>query len=348
MQKKLMTALSLLAAVFVVQAAPEKTQIMLADPTVARFDGKYYLLGTENAAISATPGVPASGRAIFPMYVSDDLTNWKLAATPLGDGRLLAKDEAFGKQHFWAPQLVARDGKYYLAYTSDFHMGLAVADRPEGPFRPYVEYPRQPGQMIDPFVLQDDDGKVYIFYSCCNVKGTAVCELSPDLRRFVGEPVRCVCNDQPWEHLPLEPKYEEINRKYNYGEWQRFCCGVGVTEGPTVIKRHGKYVLFYSANDFRSPDYCVGVAVADHPKGPWKKLQDAAVISRKVTGLGGSGHGDVFFDGDGAMWYVFHAHNSDIRVSPRRTGIIRLNETLGADGSPRYAADPSSLRLLKQ
>ena len=112
------------------------------------------------------------------------------------------------------------------------------------------------------------------------------------------------------------------------------------------MKRHGKCVLFYSANDFRSPDYCVGAAVSDHPLGPWKKLQTGAVLSREHTGLNGTGHGDVFFGQDGNLWYVFHAHNSGIRVSPRRTGVIRLVETVGEDGYPRYAADPLSMRLL--
>lgn len=53
----------------------------------------------------------------------------------------------------------------------------------------------------------------------------------------------------------------------------------------------------------------------------------------------------MFLDDAGAMWYVFHAHHSGIRVNPRRTGVIRLAETVGADGCPRYEADPQSMRL---
>lgn len=319
-----------------------RAEILLADPTIAHLGDRYYLLGTENG-LGARPGTKASGKAVFPMYVSQDLVTWRLADTPNGEGRLLARTDAFGGGNFWAPQLFARAGRYFLAYTADFHWGLAVTERPEGPFKPYVEFPRQKEQTIDPFVFQDADGRVYAYYSCGNLCGTVGVELSSDLRSFAGTPVRCVTNDRDWERLPLDASAKAVNRRAGKDE---FLCGVGYTEGPTVIRRHGKYVLFYCANDFRSPDYCVGVAVASRPLGPWRKVGDGPVLSRAVTGFGGTGHGDAFVGPDGAVWYVFHAHHSGLRVSPRRTGVIRLNERLDDDGFPRYEADVESMRLL--
>lgn len=316
-----------------------RAEVLLADPSVFHENGVYYLVGTEG-------GSPKCSDAVFPVYESKDLRAWRLCETPAGCSRLLPLAEAFGGRHFWAPQLFRRDGRFYFAYTADFHWGIATADGPRGPFRKYVEFPKQARQAIDPFVLQDDDGRVYAYYSCANVGGIACVELSADLRRFVSEPVRCIRCDQPWERLPLEPRYEELNRRFGYGEWERFHAETGTTEGPTVLKRHGKYVLFYSANDFRSPDYCVGVAVADAPRGPWRKLQAGPALWREQSGLNGTGHGDAFVDRDGALWYVFHAHNSGIRVSPRRTGIIRLDERVGEDGYPRYEAVPASMVLL--
>ena len=55
-----------------------------------------------------------------------------------------------------------------------------------------------------------------------------------------------------------------------------------------------------------------------------QKAATLSVILREITGLNGSGHGGVFFDRKGMMWYVFHFHNSPERVSPQRTAIIRL------------------------
>ncbi len=319
-------------------------EILLPDPTIFKDTGVYYLTGTENGILD--DGGRASGRTVFPVYESSDLLHWRALVTEDGEGRLLSTNSAFGSVRFWAPQLFRHKGKLCLAYTADMRWGIAVADGIGRPFRPYVDFARRGGQSIDPFVFIDDDGRVYAYFSDSVTLSTAVVELSDDLKRMVGEVTPCVHNDQEWERLPVEERYLRINLERKTGIWDSYISGIGSTEGVTVVKRKGKYVLFYSANDYRSPDYCVGVAVADNPRGPFKKLQSGPVLSRAQTGLNGTGHGDVFFDGVGDMWYVFHAHRSDIRISPRRTGVIRLIETVEKDGYPCYKADEPSMRLL--
>jgi hypothetical protein len=42
-------------------------------------------------------------------------------------------------------------------------------------------------------------------------------------------------------------------------------------EGPFVSRQEGRYWLFYAGNDFSTPSYGIGVAVADHPLGPYAK-----------------------------------------------------------------------------
>jgi len=67
-------------------------------------------------------------------------------------------------------------------------IGVAVADRPEGPFvdalgRPLIDKFRNGAQPIDPFVFRDDDGQHYLYYGGwrhCNVV-----RLSPDLLALV-------------------------------------------------------------------------------------------------------------------------------------------------------------------
>jgi len=316
-----------------------QTDIRLPDPSVFAEDGKYYLIGTEDSLV----GKMDSEFAVFPLFVSSDLATWERADTPNGHARLLARKDAFGKDNFWAPQLFRRAGRYCLAYTSDLRWGIATAERPEGPFMHLMAFPKETGQTIDPFVFQDDDGRVYAYYSGT---GIMVVELKSDLTGVVGTPTNCIRNDRPWERTPLDPSFEVLNRVFETGRWESYCASSYTVEGPTVIKRHGKYVLFYSANDFRSPDYCVCVAVADAPCGPWRKLQETPVIGRKETGYNGTGHGDVFFDAKDAMWYVLHVHDSSVRISPRRTCLIRLKESVGADGYPRYAAETASFRIL--
>jgi beta-xylosidase len=46
-----------------------------------------------------------------------------------------------------------------------------------------------------------------------------------------------------------------------------------VAEGPSVLKHNGLYYLFYTANDFRNPDYAVGYATSSNPLGPWKNMR---------------------------------------------------------------------------
>lgn len=44
-----------------------------------------------------------------------------------------------------------------------FHLGVAVADRPEGPFKPQADHIRG-SYSIDPCVFKDDDGSIYVYF----------------------------------------------------------------------------------------------------------------------------------------------------------------------------------------
>ena len=62
----------------------------------------------------------------------------------------------------------ANEGKYYLVfsakdYNGEFHLGVAIADKPEGPFIPQ-EHPIRGAYSIDPCVFKDDDGTIYCYY----------------------------------------------------------------------------------------------------------------------------------------------------------------------------------------
>lgn len=317
-------------------------EVLLPDPTIFRDGETYYLTGTEHVGATKPKGVDAE--YAFPVLQSTDLENWRPADTGYPCGKALDRKTAFGTKCFWAPQMFKYRNRHYYAYCADFRLAIAAADRLSDGFKAYADFPAKKGQ-IDPFVFVDDDGRAYVYCSNWDLGGIGGAALSDDLRKVVGEWSPCVRNDRPWERLPLEPRYLELNAKFAAKDYEAYNASEGVIEGPTVLKRHGSYVLFYSANDFRSPDYCVGVAVASSPLGPWRKVQDGPVLGREDTGLNGTGHGDVFFKPDGSMWYVFHAHNSAIRIHPRRTGMIRLVETTGADGFPRYSADRMTMTL---
>lgn len=271
-------------------------QIYLADPTIFEDQGAYYLYGTKG-----DPRIEGEG---FLVYRSTDLKNWE---GPIGatDGFALKKGDAFGTKGFWAPQVFKYHSKYYMAYTANEHIAIASSDNPLGPFTNNGNPLKADVRQIDPYVLFDGD-KIYLYHvRLQDGNRIFVAELSDDLQSIRPETLaECISAESGWEDT------QEV-------EWP-------VTEGPTVFKRDQKYVMLYSANDFRNPDYAVGYAVGDSPKGPWKKIKDNPFISRAITGENGSGHGDLLYDQYGKAHYVFHTHFSNIKVAPRKTAIISI------------------------
>ena len=217
-----------------------------------------------------------------------------------------------------------KDGRYAMAYTANEQIAIAWADSPLGPF--VQDEPAMiPAKTkeIDPFVFHDDDGKTYMYHvRLIGGNRIYVAEMNDDLRSMKEETAReCIAvNDKGWENTAE-------------GKW-------GVSEGPTVVKLDGTYYMFYSCNDFRSIDYAMGYATAKSPLGPWKKHKKP-IVSRHLTGENGTGHGDLFRDGDGRWMYVLHTHNSNSKVSPRRTAMVELVKK-----GKKFEMVPGSLRYV--
>lgn len=76
-------------------------------------------------------------------------------------------------------------------------------------------------------------------------------------------------------------------------------------EGPWVTYQKGRYWLFYAGNDFGTPAYGIGVAVADHPLGPYAKLPGPLLKTRPEWWA--PGHPSVAPGLDGEPQLFFHA-----------------------------------------
>ncbi|WP_018627465.1 glycoside hydrolase family 43 protein [Niabella aurantiaca] len=292
------------------QAAGEQNPLV-ADPTIFFHGGVYYLYGTNGSG--ADKG--------FRAYTSTDLVHWKAA------GKVLTPGDAFGTRGFWAPQVFMYRKKFYMAYTANEHIAIAVADHPLGPFRQEKPAPLQgPGRMIDPFVFFDK-GKVYLYHVRLQEGNRIfVAEMEEDLSGIREATAKeCIHAASGWENT--------VN-----AQW-------GVTEGPTVFKRGKIYYMLYSANDFRNPDYAIGLATSTSPLGPWKKATINPVISKTLVGYNGTGHGDLFKDGQGHWQYVLHTHFAPSKVGPRKTAIIQLLFSRHKK-DPLIRADPKTFRFL--
>lgn len=266
--------------------------LCLADPFVCHYDGKYYIFGT---------GDPDG----FKAYSSTDLVNWTLEEGGARDGYALHKDDVIGDKMFWAPEVYHVGDLFYMLYTAEEKVCIAVSESITGPYRTHGSGLLTDDRCgIDNTLFQDDDGKYYMYWVRFDLgKGNEIRSslLSDDLTHVVGEQHRCIFAKKGWErHLGT------------------------VTEGPTVFKHNGLYYMTYSANDYRSQDYAVGFAVAKSPLGPWKKYRKNPILHR-IAGLVGTGHSSVFLDEDGKMRMVFHSHWSKDKVGPRRTFITGLS-----------------------
>ncbi len=274
--------------------------IYLADPAIFYHDGLYYLYGTR----AGGPGPTNQG---IPVYVSSDLYHWEGHAG-VADGLALRDADSFGDRGFWAPQVFENNGLFYMAYTANEHIAMAISDSPLGPFKNSSMLPIEaPVRLIDPFVFFDDDGKIYLYHVRLQEGNRLfVAEMNKDLLSIRPETVvECIAAEEPWEDT------QDVRWK--------------VVEGPTVLKHKGLYYMIYSANHFRNPDYAVGYAVAESPTGPWKKSPKNPIIHRSILPEFGTGHGDVFFDAKGNMQYVLHTHFSNTEVRPRKSAVVDIS-----------------------
>ena len=77
-------------------------------------------------------------------------------------------DVPWAEKQMWDNDVVEKYGRYYLifsakAYDGVFRLGVAVADRAEGPFKP-MQHPIRGSFSIDPCAFKDDDGLVYVYF----------------------------------------------------------------------------------------------------------------------------------------------------------------------------------------
>lgn len=311
-------ALMVLGALFNPSYGQEENENnpLLADPTIFFDKGVYYLYGT---------GGGKGDSDGFKVYTSTDQQVWK------EEGYALKRGESYGTKGFWAPQVFKYKGKYYMAYTANEHIAIAMADHPAGPFRQQQIAPLEaPVKIIDPFVWIDPSGVIYLYHVRLQEGNRIfVAEMNASLTAMNESTLKeCINAADHWEDT------KEV-------AWK-------VTEGPTVLKNKGLYYMIYSANDFRNPDYAIGYATARSPAGPWTKFKGNPIISTQNTKENGTGHGDVFTDKKGEMGYVFHTHNSSTKVGPRKTAVIRLRFVPQKRAADKLVADAASFRFLNK
>lgn len=210
------------------------------------------------------------------------------------DGHDSPSDVDWTDELLFAPDVVERGGKYYLyAYIVNAKGCVAVADRPEGPFRLLSRYKYDipnhydNGTFIDPGVLVDDDGRVYVY---CGYQGSYMCELK----------------DNMYEAVPGSYKLDIIPT----AEPHRFF------EACSPRKINGTYYLIYSPQRGSCLDY----ATSDSPTGPF--TYRGTIIDNGIDFPGGNDHGSVCCIN--GQWYIFYHRMTNGTIMSRRGCVERI------------------------
>jgi beta-xylosidase len=290
-----------------------------ADPFVLAHGDHYYAYGT-NDTVDASHA--------FDVLRSRDLVNW----TSLG--RALPVVEGSRACDHWAPEVARHEDRFYMYFSvgvedREHSLRVAVADRPEGPFR-HLGAVLTPDERfaIDASPFRDDDGQWYLYYARDLLDGERVgTTLAVDrlerMDRLAGQPTTILRASADWQIFRRQrPIHDGIY------DWHTL-------EGPFVVKRLGRYWCLYSGGAWTSSGYGVSYAVADHPMGPFMEPQtDGPTLLRTRPGeVIGPGHNSVVVGPDGHDYIVYHAW--DPGQTARRMFIDRIEWT---EAGPRTRA----------
>jgi arabinoxylan arabinofuranohydrolase len=223
-------------------------------------------------------------------FSSEDLVHWT------DHGVIFSlKDVSWAEKWAWAPDCVRRNGRYYFYFPADDQIGVAVADRPEGPFRdalgrPLIARGESGTRVMDPAVFIDDDGRAYLYFGQNEAR---VVRLKDDM----------VSLDGPVQPLAVKDFHEGIWMHKREGVYTLSYCSL---RGDGELKNRMEY------------------ATSDSPLGPF--VRRGLVIDNHSRNVHGSiapfrGEWLLFYHVQGPSWYERRVCMEKIRF--RKDGTIR-------------------------
>lgn len=259
------------------------------DPSVVKIGDSYWATATTS-----------NWAPVFPLLESTDLIHWELR------DHVFSQLPDWADYYFWAPEISYDNGKVYVYYSAhkrdgNLCLGVASADKPEGPYTDHGPLMCQKAGSIDAWPMRDKNGKLYLIWK---EDGNSVklptpiwaMEMSEDRTKLIGEKKELFRNDAPWEG--------------------------NLVEGVSML-RHGEYIYaFYAGAGCcgRACSYGIGVARAKDLLGPWEKFSEnpltAASDEWKCPG-----HGTPIAR-DGKYYFLYHAYNDNSNVYAGRQGVL--------------------------
>lgn len=327
-----------------------------ADPAVIAVTegeeaGSYYMYATSD-------DIGVSG---FQCWKSRDLATWEARGVAF-----LPNRDAWALRDYWAPEVIYDGGKYYMFYSADNRfngvksMGLAVSDKPEGPFTQYTDDKVSLGTPLFDFTKMPDDHPLTEKDADGNKIPMKVIDASPFIDPVTGKKYMYFCHDLGGGGSSInyaqssiygmemkewwEPDYTTVTRltKVGYltpdaGTDERLTLSEGnVNEAPFMTREGELYYLTFSANSYTDKSYSVRTAVGTSPLGGFTKLtrdQGGFLLYSERDNASGTGHHSFVKAGD-ETFIVYHAHTvrdlgGDV---PRAIATDRVKMMTNSDG----------------
>ena len=275
----------------------------MADPSVHVFNGRLYIYPSHDRE----SGIPENDNGDhfdmndYHVLSTDDVMHGEIVDHGVA---LKVADIPWAGRQLWDCDIACKDGKYYLYFllkdrNDIFRMGVAISDKPEGPFIPQPD-PIRGSYSIDAAVFRDDDGSYYMYFGgiwggqlqryrdnkaiespCLPADNepalpSRVVKLSDNMLEFAEEPRPVIVLGEDGKPLFA-------------GDPHRFF------EASWMHKYKGKYYFSYSTGNTHLLCYAVG----DNPYGPFTYQ---GVILTPVVGWT-THHSIAEYKG---KWYLFH------------------------------------------
>jgi len=306
LKKITLSAVILMLGVTVGAQNPITRDQFSADPSALVIGDKIYIFPSHD--IPAPDDFPRKDwfcMQDYHVFSSENLTDWTDHGVILDQ-----KDVPWGNPKgysMWAPDCAVHNGKYHFFFPdfmksdgqagnfSPFRVGVAVADRPEGPYTPR-EKPIEGVFGIDPCIFVDDDGQGYLVWPA---RGINIAKLNDDWSELAEKPT-------PVGNLPTP----------------------GLIEGPYLFKANGKYYMTFPWA--RKDTEVLAYSVADNIYGPYEFK--GVFFEEWPNKCWTNHHSIIQFKG---QWYIFYHHNDYSPSFDKNRSVCADSLFFESDGSIR-------------
>lgn len=252
---------------------PLVSHIYTADPSAHVFNNRIYVYPSHDTATGTAEDDLGSHFNMMDYHI---LSMDSVGGTVTDHGIALnIKNIPWAGRQLWAPDAAFANGKYYLYFPVKdkqdvFRMGVAVSDKPEGPFAAEPS-PITGSYSIDPSVFKDDNGDFYMYFG--GIWGG-------QLQRWNENQYDSTAGNRKPEELAVLPRMAKLSKDMkSFTESVKEIKIVDETgnlftekdnskrffEAAWVFKYNGKYYFTYSTGDTHFINYAIG----DNPYGPF-------------------------------------------------------------------------------